>query len=155
MKKLNLLCIALALVLTACSSDDDGGTPPNNTSDVAGTWIALDVLYSGQTVAEAVGQTITSDFVGDAFDVDYTLTFSENPNVYVSEGSYSVELTTTTLGQTQVFDVENLEFVGDGEWSRNGSELSVTFDGETNVMTILELTDTTLRLGVTETEDLI
>ncbi|WP_033962077.1 lipocalin family protein [Psychroserpens jangbogonensis] len=148
MKKFNFLFIALTLVLTACSSDDNDNSndPGDVNGELIGIWDAVDVLYSGDTVIEVAGQTIVTDFVGESYDVDFTLEFSENPNEFVSEGQYSVELTSTTLGQEQVFDVPNLEFVGDGTWTRDGSQLTTVSNGDEGTMTILELTNTTLRL---------
>ncbi|WP_204345340.1 lipocalin family protein [Psychroserpens algicola] len=153
MKKLNLLFIALAMVLTACSSDDTN--PPNTEGDLLGTWIGQDVQYTGTSATEVQGQSITADFVGDAYDVNYTLTFTENPNEVVADGSYSIELTTTALGQSQTQNVEDLEFLNSGTWSRSGNQLSITDNGETTVGTIVELTVNTLKIAVTETEDVV
>lgn len=152
MKKLNLLCIAFALVLTACSSDDDGGTPANTSGDLLGTWIGVDVDYTGNSTTSAQGQTLESTFVGEAYDVDYMLTFTENPNEVVADGSYSIELTTTTLGQSQVDNIENLEFINDGTWSRVGDQLTIVNGEATSVGTIVELTDTMLRLAISQTD---
>ncbi|MEM5566856.1 hypothetical protein WNY78_17170 [Psychroserpens sp. AS72] len=128
-KKLNFLFIALALVLTACSGDDDS-SPTNTSGDLLGTWIGQDVDYTGNSSKTVQGQSFDATFVGEAYDVDYTLTFTENPNEVLSDGSYSIELTTTSLGQTQVDNVENLEFLSNGTWSRTGNELTVVNDGE-------------------------
>ncbi|WAC02634.1 hypothetical protein N7U66_02810 [Lacinutrix neustonica] len=117
MKKLNVLLIALFLVLSACTSDDDTTDAPIASESILGTWIGQDVDYTGASTTTGQGQSINSTFVGEAYDVDYTLTFTEDPNQVVSNGSYSIELTTTTLGQTQTNTVENLEFLGNGSWS--------------------------------------
>jgi hypothetical protein len=153
MKKLNILFIAFAFILASCSSDDDSSS--DTSGDLVGTWIGQDVDYSGSTVTEIPGQdNLVADFVGEAYDVDYTLTFSENPNELVSEGSYSIELTTTTLGQTQVDNVENLEVLSDGTWSRTGDQLTIVSNGETSTGTILELTDTSLIVEINEVQDI-
>lgn len=152
MKKLNYLFIALALVLTACSGDDDGGNPSDTSGDILGTWIGQDVDYTGTSSTSVQGQSINSTFVGEAYDVDYTLTFTENPNEVVSDGSYSIELTTTALGETFTENVENLEFLNSGAWSRSGNQLTITDNGEDTVATIVELTSTMLVLEVSETE---
>lgn len=154
MKKLSLLFIVFAL--TSCSSDDiDSSGNGNIYGDILGTWIGVDVNYSGSTVTEIIGEpSLTADFVGEAYDVDYTLTFSENPNELVSEGSYSIELTTTTLGQSQTDNVEDLEFLNDGAWDRAGDQLTIVSNGETSVGTILELTDTSLILEIDEVQDI-
>jgi hypothetical protein len=150
MKKLKLLfVVTLALTIASCSNNDDDSS--NTSGDILGTWVGVDVDYSGNSVTEFAGEEIVSDFVGEAFDVDYTLVFTENPNELVTDGSYSIELTTTTAGQTQVETVENLEFLNDGTWSKSGNELTITSNGQTTVATILELTDNSLTLkSVTE-----
>ncbi|MGK0429970.1 MAG: starvation-inducible outer membrane lipoprotein, partial [Psychroserpens sp.] len=59
MKKLNLLFIAFALVLTGCSSDDDGNAPditPDTTDDLVGTWIANDLSIISDVTFTLVGQ---------------------------------------------------------------------------------------------------
>lgn len=152
MKKFNFLFIALVLVLTSCSSDDSNDSP-DISGDILGTWEALDVDYSGSSSTEFEGESFTSTFVGEAYDVDYTLMFTENPNELVADGSYSVELTTTVLGQTQVDNVENLEFVSNGTWSKSGDELTIVSQGETAVYTIVELTDTTLKMAIQTVEE--
>lgn len=141
-----------SLALTSCSSDDGNGGS-NTSGDIVGVWIGQDVDYTGSSTTEFQGQSIVADFVGEAYDVDYTLTFSEDPNEVVADGSYSIELTTTVAGQTQVDTVEDLEFLNDGTWSRSGDELTVVSNGETSVLTIVELTDTMLRLATSETEE--
>ena len=154
MKKINLLFVlVLTLLVASCSSDDDDNSS-DTSGDILGTWNGVDVEYTGDTTTEGQGQTLVADFVGDAYDVDYTMTFTENPNELTAIGSYSIELTTTVAGQTQVQNVENLEFIGDSTWSISGNELTATSNGETDVLDILELTDTTLKLGLTTTEDL-
>ena len=153
MKKLNLLCIAFVFALTSCSSDDDNSSA-DVSGDIIGTWIGLDVEYSGRTVTEFLGQEIVADFVGEAYDVDYTLTFSENPNEIVSSGSYSLEVTTTALGQVQVENIENIEGLGNGTWNKDGDQLTIVSGGETTVGTIVELTSTSLILELSEVQDI-
>ncbi len=153
MKKLNLLFIALALVLTSCSSDD-GDSSGDISGDIVGTWIGQDVDYSGSTVTQIPGSDdLVADYVGEAYDVDYTLSFSENPNELVSEGSYSIMLTTTTLGQTQVDNLENLEFLSDGTWNKVGDQLTIVSNGETSTGTIIELTNTSLIIEQNQVQD--
>jgi hypothetical protein len=156
MKKLSLLFIAFTFVLTSCSSDDGDSSGNGDVSgDIVGTWIGVDVDYSGSTVTQIPGAPdLVADFVGEAYDVDYTLTFSENPNELVSEGSYSIELTTTTLGQSQTDNVEDLEFLSDGTWDKVGDQLTVVSNGETSTGTIVELTDTSLIVEIDQVQDI-
>jgi hypothetical protein len=155
MKKLNYLFIVLALVLTACSSDDDSNPPGDTSGDLIGTWIGQDVDYTGSSSTTVQGQSFDATFVGEAYDVDYTLTFTENPNEIISDGSYSIELTTTALGQTQVDNVENLEFLNSGTWTQSGNMLTVISEGNESEATILQLTDTMLVLELIDSQTVV
>ena len=153
MKKLSALFIVLALVLTSCSSDDSNSS--DATGDLVGIWTGVSVDYFGTTVTVVPGaDDLVADFVGEAYDIDYTLTFTEDPNEIFSEGSYSIELTTTIMGVDQVDNVENLEFIEDSSsWSRDGDQLTTVSNGESFTTTILELTDSMLSLGLVQTQD--
>ena len=152
MKILKLTLVLVAFIaFTSCSEDDNGGG--NDTSgDIVGTWIGTGVDYTGTSETTTMGQTVSADFVGEAFDINYTLTFSENPNNVVADGSYSIELTTTINGQSSTETVEDLEFLNDGTWERSGNTLTITAEGEPGDATIVELTDTTLVLEIVESE---
>lgn len=166
MKTIGKLCMALFLItsLVGCSSDDDGG---NDTSaSLVGTWAVTSLEYEGSTSFDFLGETVNTDFngVGQNFDLD--ITFTENPNEYTTEGSYDVVLDFTVNGmtETETTSVDNLE--GEGTWERNGNILLI--DGsiididvdvpladtmEMGESTILELTETTLRLGQEVTQE--
>ncbi len=152
MKKFNILFIALTLVLTtSCSSDD---SEPIVSGSIIGSWTGTTLDYSGKTVTTVQGQSITSDYIGEAYDMDYVLTFAENPNVIVSEGNYSIKLTNTTLGQTSVQNIENIEFLEAETWEQKDNIITVTDNGETTDFTIVELTENTLKLSASTEEDL-
>ena len=152
MKIFKLILFTAFISLTiSCSKDDDNPAPENN-GEIVGVWKGTTVNYTGSTTTTAQGQSITADYVGEAYDVDYTLTFTENPKKVVSDGSYSIELTTTVNGQSTTQNVENLELLSSGDWSINGNTLSITVDNETDDATIVELTNNNLVLNVVETE---
>ena len=152
MKIFKLILFTAFISLTiSCSKDDDNPAPENN-GNIIGVWKGTTVNYTGSTTTTAQGQSITADYVGEAYDVDYTLTFTENPKKVVSDGSYSIELTTTVNGQSTTQNVENLELLSSGDWRINGNTLSITVDNETDDATIVELTNNNLVLNVVETE---
>jgi len=153
MKKFALLFIlTLSFSLTSCSDDDNNSS--NTSGELVGTWMGTAIDYSGTTETTVQGITIDADFVGEAYDIDYSLTFSENPNNVEADGSYSIELETTVNGQTTTQDVEDLEFLNDGTWSRDGNDLTITDDGQSSTARIVELTDTTLRISISQVDDL-
>ncbi|MCB4800065.1 hypothetical protein [Neotamlana laminarinivorans] len=152
MKKNALLFLFTALVF-ACSGSDDSNTNDVEVNLLLGTWIGEDVEYSGTTSFDYFGTTFETPFTGEAYDVDYTLTFTENPNEFTSEGSYSLEVTTNFLGETITENSEDLEFMGSGLWSQDGNQLITTESGVTTIFTIEELTETSLILSNTQTEE--
>lgn len=151
MKKINLFIIAIVLVLYSCSNEE---VTPVISSDILGTWIATSVDYGGQTVTEVSGQTLSNTFTGEGYDIDFTVTFNDSPKTYISDGSYSIHLTNTVLGQTYTQDIENLEFLQDGSWEQNGNKLIIEAEGEESEANIEKLTGDELILNVETIEDL-
>lgn len=153
-KKATLL-FTVIIAFSFVSCEGDGVEVPGNTLEsIVGTWAGVDVDYNGETTGTIQGQTISSTFVGVGYDVNYTLTFGENPNSFTTDGSYSIELTTTTLGQTTVQNTENISFLEDGIWEISGDQLTITLNssGQASPGTIVELTDTMLKLSSTTTQ---
>lgn len=150
LSNLSILFIALFLSLTSCSTDSDNLL----TGDIIGTWAGTALDYSGKTVATVQGQTINTDYVGEAYDMNYTLTFKEDPNIIISEGSYSIKLTGTVLGQTSVQNIENIEFLEAQSWSKDGNILKLTNNEKSYDCTIVELTDSALKLSLSTEEDI-
>lgn len=149
--------LSFALVFFASCEDDDSS---NDTSaDLVGTWSMTSLDYDGTSSTTFQGTTTSIDFIGEGTNIDYTLTFDENPNNFDASGSYDIELTTDFMGQTttQTESVEDANSTG--TWSRDGNTLSfdgvlvslgdmapMTGDTENNDITISELTATTLVL---------
>ncbi len=153
MKKLNFLFVALFLVFTSCSKDDDSSS--DTSGDILGKWDMTSYDYVGKTVTSTQGQTLTTDFVGEAFDIDYNIAFEENPNEITSEGSFSLKLTSTVLGQATTQNISNFDVgITSGTWEKNGNEIiTKSIRGEAN-MKIEELTNTSLVLSIEEELDL-
>ena len=151
MKKILLekvfLLFVLGLLISSCSKDD---TPQNTSAEVLGVWNCSSVDYTGTSVTEYLGQNITADFIGEGYNVDFTFTLSENPNVASSDGSYSIKLSTTILGQTTVQNIEDIAFTYVGTWSLDDNKITITQEGESSVATIVELTDNSLKLNIQE-----
>lgn len=142
----------LVSTMVACSSDDDNNDDQDQdtTAELLGNWVGTEINYTGSQVIESQGIEIEADFVGLGYDIDYSFTFTENPDELTAAGSYSIELTTTVLGQSTTQNVEDLGFDNTGAWSRDGNEISLLYNGESNTATIIELTETTLVLNITE-----
>ncbi len=153
MKKLSTLFIALSLVLTSCSKDD---SPGDVSGDILGVWTAKTVNYSGSTSTTYQWQTVKTNYIGEGYDVDFTLTFTENPKNVEAEGTYSVKLTISALGQSQTQNVQNNSFATSSTWLKNGNELTITANGSTESVTyqIIELTENSLIIVADTVQDL-
>lgn len=147
MKKISFLIVAV-LLMVSCSSDDDNSTPESEiNASIVGVWDLVDFEYGGTTDTRAQGQSIRSEFIGEAFNIDYSLTFEEDPNVVTANGGYDVRLTTTTFGQTSIQEVSNLNSINTGDWEIvDGNILRSTTDGEVSDLKIETLTETRLVL---------
>ena len=62
--------------------------------------------------------------------MDYFVTFTANPNNVSSEGSYTVVMTTTTLGQSVTEEYPFEDVLLDGTWTLDGNTMTVTSQGE-------------------------
>lgn len=147
---ISLIIFAMLFIITGCKKEDDN--QPNIDGNIAGVWNCTAIDYTGSTVTEMSGQSLTTDFVGEGYDIDFTLTFTENPNNVTSDGSYSTKLTTTFMGQSTEQFIEGQSFTYTGTWTMNGSELSITQGGETSVATIEELTDSKLVIYIKDVQ---
>ncbi|MAO08393.1 MAG: hypothetical protein CL596_06755 [Alteromonas sp.] len=156
MKILKLLSLAAMVVFfVSCSKDDDDDNNTENISaDIVGTWTATDVDYYGTTTTSANGITTEADFTGEGYDINFTLTFTENPNEITSVGSYSILLTTTFNGQNIEQNVEDLTWDSTGDWSIDGTTLTTNTSGNVGVSEIQELTQNSLILYIENTEEI-
>ena len=149
---LKLLAFAsIAILFTNCNKDDDD----INSGDLVGTWALTEFRADdGEATIDVFGLPVsfTYSFVGSDFDA--TTTFTENPNNFTSTGSYSLTTTTDFAGQieteTTVIDVDE-----SGSWAINGDKLSQFAAGDTLEFTILELSDSKLRLRLDLDETII
>jgi hypothetical protein len=145
MKITKFLLLSLAVIFLACSEDDD----PKPTSEaMVGNWAITALEYKGTTTTTAQGATIKADFTGTGKDMDLITHFKANPNTVTSEGSYTIVLKTTYMGQSMTEEVPMEEVVTDGTWKLNGSTLTVTNDFGAQDATIVEQTSTTLKLKI-------
>lgn len=120
-----LFIFTFAMLLISC--DDDEDTVSVN-GDIGGEWTIESITYDGTSVTTVQGTSTTSDFSGESFDENATMTFNESDNTFTSQGSYSIQLTTTSMGQTQETTQTIDDFNSEGEWSLDGDIL--TMEGE-------------------------
>lgn len=155
--KLLLMAFLSITLLTGCNEDDD---TPESGASLVGLWNLTSYNYSGDITTTNQGVTIETQFNGEAINIDATLEIAENPNTMTAAGTYDIVLTTIFLGDEIEQTVSIPDVSSESTWERNGNTLTIIGDVvggselpggfptdlNTQDYTIVELTDTTLRL---------
>ena len=144
MKITRLFLFSLVVSLFSCSEKDD---PKPAGDGLPGAWSMTGLEYSGTSTATFDGGgSIAATFTGVAKNIAHTVTFTENPNEVISEGSYTIVLTTNTEGIVTTNEVPITEIFMDGTWSRDGDILTITNGSIIQEGTILKQTRTELEV---------
>ena len=144
--------ITFAIIFSACSSDDDSNSSSN--IDLIGAWQGISVDYESTSTISAQGQNLITNCEGEGFDLNFQITFSDNPNEYVSTGAFSVTLICMALGQTFEQTSDDISILGDGTWRLENNVLFLKDDGNEDEVgaEITELSNGNLQLRIEETE---
>lgn len=133
-----LFAFALFASLASCSKDDKTTTD----TEIMGEWTVTDISYTGTSSSAVGGVTQTFDFTGSGYDMDLKISFEDTPKEYTAEGDYSIMLVVDVAGQMMEVPWTNVDFIGNGDWEKDGNTLTVTAStGEVQTATITELTD--------------
>ncbi|WMI67534.1 lipocalin family protein [Mangrovimonas sp. YM274] len=146
MKKLNLLFAFVTLLFVSCSSDDGNDNPAVITGELAGSWSMVEYNYEGETSYEYMGQSVSSDVVGEAYDIDYVWTFTETPNEVIADGAFGLEVTATSQGESETQDFGMISQYLEGTWEMEGDVITMTSDELIQEFVILEMTETMMKL---------
>ncbi|WP_115461928.1 hypothetical protein [Winogradskyella aurantiaca] len=120
-----ILLISFYLIVSCSSSDDSN---PDEDFNMVGVWQGVAVDFDTSAVVEIAGEQIPVICDGEGFDVNFLITFTDGPNEYSADGTFSVLNECTLIGE-QV--QEDLEVFGDGSWVYENGNLSMTENGET------------------------
>lgn len=121
-----VLFFLISASIFSCGSNDD---TLDTSGELLGDWELISYTNNGSTSANFQGNTISNTFFGKAIDIDYILTFTENPNKAITENSsFNFELVSTVDGtsSTETSTIKNIN--AEAEWSRNGNVLTFTGD---------------------------
>lgn len=162
-----VLLFVLTVTSFSCEENDDS---TDASGDLIGNWELTSYTTNGDTTVSAQGNTITSNFDGKALNIDYIITFSEDPNKATTQnGSYDIEVTTSVSGISSTETATVSDINGEANWSRNGNIITFTGDFisfETDAIVldeelsenvdyiIEELTDTSLILAASVSEQI-
>ncbi len=144
-----LLTTVLVIVLVGCSpssSDDEGTQPVQQTPAFTGIWKLHSYSYYGSRTDIQEEDVTQTQFNGVGWEIDMNMSFLENPNNYLSVGTYYVDHIVITESGEEIlywiiFNVDDT-----GTWTRNNNTITITLDGATNSGAITELTDNSMEL---------
>src|SRR5688572_26303703 len=95
--KLFLLVIAF-IILFSCDKEEDFKA---TSQGMLGAWAVSAVDYKGSITMSGQGGSLREDYSGTGKDMNLTTTFNENPNSVTSQGSYTIVLKSTVMGQSE------------------------------------------------------
>ncbi|MGC6431114.1 MAG: hypothetical protein ACON5F_08735 [Jejuia sp.] len=128
-KTLKQVVLLFMISIAVFSCDENNNEPLDTSGDLIGDWELIGYTSNGNTSATIQGTNFTTTFTGKALNIDYILTFSENPNKAITEnGSFDYEIMTSINGfsDTETTTISNID--SEANWTRNGNVLSFTGD---------------------------
>jgi hypothetical protein len=131
-----ILLIVFSLFSLSSCTKEESYTPnpsfanpnytPNSSSNLVGAWKLVSLDYAGTSTNGGASSQFSA--VGKSYT--YVITFSENPNNYVTTGGYTVALTTELGGISFTQDITLTDYASSGTWQLKGDTLT-TVDGTT------------------------
>ena len=159
--KTKTTAILFLLILTAaisCKNDDDSTTDnPTNADLIVGTWdMADNTVTNGNADLTVQGIPINTDFTWTGSNMDYQLTFGDD-NMVSENGSFDLNVIATVLGQPfnrtlNVATSTMADVIASGDYTVAGDQLMAQNNGMPVTASIMELTDTTLKLSLDLTQ---
>ena len=154
MKTRILLLLTVITFLTACESNDNLDINITN-ADLIGTWNATAQTLEFATSATVQGVTITSNSSGYGKDFDFIYTFSENPNIVSTNGSYTsvTTITSSIPGQSDIdqeIELNSIDGFDSGTWSLDNNTITISDpSGQSSAAEVVEFTGSKLKLKIT------
>ncbi len=123
MKKLLLLFIS-TLLFISCSDESDNNVDVNQ-SDLVGTWnlTKLEGFNKADVKSGVFSTNIDNTFFGK--DYNFTFNFTENPNNYYTDGSFTL-VTIDKDDQTTEISSNTAGNLVSGEWKIENNKLVIT-----------------------------
>lgn len=152
MKLLKIIALSFCVVfIQSCDEGEDENNKVFNTTDLLGTWKMTALSYTGTSTTTYRGRTYTAEFDGFAKDIDAVLEFTQNPNEYISSGSYTLVLTITSNSFYEKSEIYSDELFDNGEWLKNENQLTLSISNEgSQALEVLNITDSELSLQEVE-----
>ena len=138
-----LLLVALFIGISmGCKKDDEV-----NPDAINGTWNLYELRgEDGVSTTTLFGEVFTYEYKFYGEDFDATTTFTESPNTFESEGTYTAVTITDVNGVIDTTFTPLAAFDEGGTWFIEGNTFHQVLLGDTTEFEILELNDDKFRL---------
>lgn len=151
-----LLLISVTAFISSCSSDAEDANKIIETDNLSGTWTLTEYNYSADQVVVTNSVSITVDTDGIGQNLDYSVTFGNNPDVFSAEGMFDIELTTdagdtidTEVVSSDFFLISVFKPTDEDDtitWEIKEDILNLTLNNQLSEVEILELSENKLEL---------
>ncbi len=149
MKKLQLILFFAAGALFVSCEKEEAGTAEVavEQQSLLGTWDVTGYeIEEGTSTTETSGQKLTQNYTSYGKDYDMTVVFNDDPKTVVSDGSYTIVITYTLLGQEYTQEAPAYSALESSSWEVDGSEIIMTNDGKETRAILTEASDNKLVL---------
>ncbi|AZJ31815.1 Lipocalin-like domain-containing protein [Tenacibaculum mesophilum] len=145
MKKI-LFVFSISFLLFSCSDSNDLVEISNE--DLIGKWNLIDLTSNVTNKFSYQGNTVNSTTAVYGKNYNFSMTFSENPNEYSTEGSLTLVTKTNTNGEVDTQETESSSIMDleSGEWEIKGNKLITKSNGVSSEMIIDSYTENKLVL---------
>jgi hypothetical protein len=148
--RIKIATVLVLLVFFSCSKDDPGEISEIG-ADLVGTWILNEHHFEGNRRTIVNDQVDMQTFSATAWEISFSVVFSESPNNYSAVGIYNLDHTyTDENGQVYLFG-QTLNTNDSGSWVKTGTSIRITIDDTIKQATISELSETTLKYVINST----
>lgn len=122
MKTIKMFAVVFLLsgLFVSCSNDDENEV---SNSELVGEWQLEEYFYEGTTQTSQGGQSLSSSYSGEAYDINAKINFDENS--WQTQGSYIVKLLTEVNGQSISQDYPFSNYSGSGNYSLEGNVVTL------------------------------
>ena len=144
MKKIIFLFL-IAIAFTNCTANEID-TPLSD--GILGDWQGQSIEFTGTANSDLYGIPVNvANLIGEGYDIAFTFSLTENPNLATTKGDYSMEVTISTItGENITENQENIDFTSEGSWNKSDDTIALTIDDQEVIANITELTETELIL---------
>ncbi|MGQ3678324.1 MULTISPECIES: hypothetical protein [Tenacibaculum] len=122
MKKI-LFVFSISFLLFSCSDSNDLVEISND--DLVGKWNLIELTSNVTNKFSYQGNTVKSTTSIYGKNYNFSMTFSDNPNEYSTEGSLTIVTETNTNGEVETQEIESGSIMDleSGEWEIKGNKL--------------------------------